>query len=425
MSWIRKIDLTHPSLLRHKALLTDPIAENAVMTSPSRTAAPAASPTGDPWLLTPGPLTTSPTVKQAMLHDYGSRDHDFIGVNRRLRERLLAVVHGVGTHVCVPMQGSGTFVVEAMLGNFVPADGKLLILVNGAYGWRMARICEYYRRAHVVQETPEDVPVDAAALDRALAADTAITHVAVVHCETTSGILNPLEAVAEVAARHGRGLLIDAMSAFGAIALDARRLSFDAVVASSNKCFEGSPGMGFCIARQAALEAAKGNSPSLSLDLHDQWRAMEANGQWRFTPPTHCILAFDRALDEFEAEGGVAGRGARYAENCRILVEGMRALGFQTLLPDALQAPIIVTFHTPGDPRFDFQVFYDRLRERGFVIYPGKLTVADSFRIGCIGRLGGEQMHGALAAVRDTLHEMGVTRCAPASGSSTADGEKP
>ncbi|MDH3596198.1 MAG: 2-aminoethylphosphonate--pyruvate transaminase [Rhodospirillales bacterium] len=378
------------------------------------TTATSASPTGDPWLLTPGPLTTSPSVKEAMLHDYGSRDTRFIEINRRVRERLVEIVNGDDGHVCVPLQGSGTFVVEAMMGNFVPPDGKVLVLVNGAYGKRIARICDYYGRATVIQETPEDTPVDPEALDAALTADRGISHVAVVHCETTSGILNPLQAVAEVTARHGRGLLIDAMSAFGAISLDARAVPFDAVVASSNKCLEGVPGMGFCIARREALERTKGNSPSLSLDLYDQWVSMEQNGQWRFTPPTHCILAFDRALEEFEAEGGVAGRGARYAGNCRILVEGMRALGFRTLLPDALQAPVIVTFHKPADPRFDFEAFYDRLRRSGYVIYPGKLTVADSFRIGCIGRLGPEQMEGALAAIREALGEMGVANCMPA-----------
>ena len=378
------------------------------------TTEPAATPTGDPWLLTPGPLTTSPEVKRAMLHDYGSRDTHFIAVNQRVRERLLDIANGGDSHVCVPLQGSGTFVVEAMMGNFVPPDGRVLVLINGAYGKRIARICEYYDRATAILETPEDTPVDLQALDAALAADQDITHVAVVHCETTSGILNPLEAVAETTARHGRRLLIDAMSAFGAIPLDARAVPFDAVVASSNKCLEGVPGMGFCIARREALEAAKGNSPSLSLDLHDQWMSMESNGQWRFTPPTHCIIAFDQALQEFEAEGGVAGRGARYAENCRILVEGMRALHFRTLLPDELQAPIIVTFHKPADTRFDFEAFYDRLRRQGYVIYPGKLTVADSFRIGCIGRMGREQIEGALAAIRETLEEMGVTDCMPA-----------
>jgi 2-aminoethylphosphonate-pyruvate transaminase len=371
------------------------------------------SPTGDPWLLTPGPLTTSPSVKEAMLHDLGSRDGGFIAINRRMRERLVAIAGAQGSHVCVPLQGSGTFVVEAMLGSFVPRGGKLLILINGAYGKRMAKICDYLGRAYAIQETAEDVPVNPQALDKALAGDPAISHVAVVQCETTSGILNPVAAVAEVVARHGRALLVDAMSAFGAVALDAGAVPYDALVASSNKCLEGSPGMGFCIARQSALEATKGNSASLALDLYDQWQAMEKNGQWRFTPPTHCILAFDQALNEFEAEGGVGGRGGRYQANCKILVEGMRALGFQTLLPDELQAPIIVTFHTPSDPRFDFEVFYDALRCKGFVIYPGKLTVADSFRIGCIGRLGAAEMRGALEAIKTTLAEMGVKNCLP------------
>lgn len=377
-------------------------------------APPAATPTGDPWLLTPGPLTTSPEVKQAMLHDFGSRDEGFIAINRGVRERLVRIAGGGEDFVCVPLQGSGTFVVEAMIGNFVPADGKLLVLINGAYGHRIAKIAGYYGLEIAAIETAEDVPVDPEALDRLLGTDASISHVAVVHCETTSGILNPVEAVAEVTARHGRRLLIDAMSAFGALPLDATKTPFDAVVASSNKCLEGVPGMGFCIARKAALEATKGSSPSLSLDLHDQWQAMEKNGQWRFTPPVQVVAAFARALDAFEAEGGVAGRGARYGENCRLLVEGLRGLGFETLLPDALQAPIIVTFHMPADPRFDFTRFYDSLRARGYVIYPGKLTVADSFRIGCIGRIDKDVIGGLVEAVGQTLDEMGVTERGPA-----------
>jgi len=374
----------------------------------------ALSPTGDPFLLTPGPLTTSPTVKQAMLHDLGSRDAGFIAINARVRTRLVEMIHGGDEFVCVPLQGSGTFVVEAMLGTFVPRGGKLLVLVNGAYGVRMVRMCSYYGRACVVEETPEDVPCDPAAVDRQLAGDAAITHVAVVQCETTSGVLNPVAAIAEMVARHGRRLLIDAMSGFGAIDVDARAMQFDAVVASANKCLEGAPGMGFCLARKSALEACLGNAASLSLDLHDQWLAMEKTGQWRFTPPVHCILALDQAITEFLAEGGVAGRGGRYRANCRILVDGLRALGFETLLPDAVQAPIIVTVRMPADPRFDFPAFYARLSDAGYVIYPGKLTVAESFRIGCIGRLGEVEMRGALAAIAVALRAMGVTDCAPA-----------
>ena len=373
----------------------------------------ALTPTGDPWLLTPGPLTTSPTVKQAMLRDFGSRDTGFIAINARVRARLVDIIRGGEDFVCVPLQGSGTFVVEAMLGTFVPRDGRLLVLVNGAYGVRMVRMCAYYGRDCVVEETKEDVPCDPAAVDRRLAADPGITHVAVVQCETTSGVLNPVAEIAAVVARHGRRLLVDAMSGFGAIDIDATEIAFDAVVASSNKCLEGAPGMGFCLARKSALAACQGNAVSLSLDLHDQWVAMEKTGQWRFTPPVHCILALDQAITEFLDEGGVAGRGGRYRENCRILVDGLRAMGFETLLPDARQAPIIVTVRMPADPRFDFAAFYDRLSEAGYVIYPGKLTVADSFRIGCIGRLGVEQMRGALAAIAQALREMGVASCAP------------
>ena len=368
----------------------------------------------DPWLLTPGPLTTSATVKAAMLHDWGSRDHEFIAINRRVRKTLAAMAGGLGSHVAVPLQGSGTFAVEAMLGTFVPAAGKLLILINGAYGRRMAKICDYYRRSYSVLEWPEDRAVEVGAVERALAADPSISDVAAVHCETTSGVLNPIAEIAQVVARAGRRLVIDSMSAFGALAVDAREIPFDALAASSNKCLEGVPGMGFVICRQSALEACKGNAPSLSLDLHDQWQALEKTGQWRFTPPVHCIVAFDQALQEHAAEGGVAGRGARYRNNCRILVEGMRKLGFETLLPDRLQAPIIVTFHMPADPGFVFETFYDKLRERGYVIYPGKLTVADSFRIGCIGRLGEAEMNGALQAVREVMREMGVASGAPA-----------
>jgi 2-aminoethylphosphonate-pyruvate transaminase len=374
----------------------------------------ALSPTGDPFLLTPGPLTTSPTVKKAMLHDLGSRDRKFIEINARVRSHLVNIIHGGDDFVCVPLQGSGTFVVEAMIGTFVPKGGKLLVLVNGAYGVRMTRMCAYYGRDCVTLETPEDVPCDPAALAARLAADPAITHVAVVHCETTSGVLNPIAEVGAVVAAAGRRLLIDSMSAFGALEVDARVIPFDAVVASSNKCLEGAPGMGFCLARKSALADCQGNAPSLSLDLYDQSVAMEKTGQWRFTPPVHCILALDQAIIEFLEEGGVAGRGGRYAANCRILVDGLRALGFETLLPDALQAPIIVTVKMPRDPRFDFADFYDRLGGAGYVIYPGKLTVAESFRIGCIGRLGATEMRGALEAIVEALAEMGVTDCGPA-----------
>lgn len=369
----------------------------------------AASPDGDLFLLTPGPLTTSSTVKQAMLHDYGSRDTYFIDLNQQVLARLVDIVNGKDTHTTVPLQGSGTFVVEAMIGCFVPPQGKLLICINGAYGHRMAKICQYYDRKFLLQESNEDVPIDVGQLDKTLAQDKSITHVAAVYCETTSGILNPLADIANIVAKHKRGFLIDAMSAFGALPIDSQSVKFDALVASSNKCLEGVPGIGFCIANKTALQNTKGNSPSLSLDLFSQWGVMNEIGQWRFTPPTHVLLAFAQALKEFAQAGGVAGRGRRYRNNCTILVNGMRKMGFKTLLADSLQAPIIVTFHMPEDTKFDFDQFYNHLREHGYVIYPGKLTVAESFRIGCIGHLGAEEMNGVLVAIRNTLDRFGIS----------------
>jgi 2-aminoethylphosphonate-pyruvate transaminase len=369
---------------------------------------PAVSDTGDPLLLTPGPLTTGKRVKEVMVHDWGSRDAAFLAINAEVLARLPEIVNGGADYVTVPMQGSGTFAVEAMLTTFVPPGGTVLLLINGAYGQRARKILSIARREVVVHETPEDTPPDLAKVEAILEATPAITHLFVVHCETTSGILNPIAEIGALARKYRKGYLVDSMSAFGALPLDAQSIRPDAIAASSNKCIEGVPGLGFVIARREALEKTAGNATTLVLDLHDQWRNFEKTGQYRFTPPIHVIVSFHQALTEFFAEGGQPGRGKRYAENCRVLIEGMRELGFEPLLGDNLQAPIIVTFRMPADPNFKFQTFYDALKDRGYVIYPGKLTVADSFRIGCIGRLYPEHMRGALAAIRDILDEMGV-----------------
>jgi len=368
------------------------------------------SETGDPLLLTPGPLTTSKRVKEVMVHDWGSRDAAFLAINKAVLERLVDIVGGKEHgFVTVPVQGSGTYAVEAMLTSFVPADGGCLVLVNGAYGQRAKRILDIARRHAVVHETAEDCPPDLAAVEKLLAADKRLTHVFAVHCETTSGILNPIREIGAIAERHGRRFLLDSMSAFGALPLDVTA-GFDAVAASSNKCIEGIPGLGFVIASESALARTKGNATSLTLDLHDQWQNFAKTGQYRFTPPIHVIVSFHQALEEFFAEGGQAGRGGRYVANGRVLLEGMRALGFRPLLSDNLQAPIIYTFHMPRSPRFVFQAFYDRLKDRGYVIYPGKLTVADSFRIGCIGRIDETHMRAFLANVAEVLAEMGIAR---------------
>lgn len=369
---------------------------------------------GEPYLLTPGPLTTAFSVKEAMLKDWGSWDADFRGMTKSLCDQLVALAGDTrGEFVCVPMQGSGTFSVEAMLGTMVPRDGKVLVLANGAYGLRAAETLKVMGRACTLIDKGDYLPPRGDEVAAALDADPAITHVIAIHCETSSGILNPVAEIAEAVASRGRKLLVDSMSAFGAIELDVNGITYDAMVSSANKCIEGVPGFGFVIARKSALEAAKGNAHSLSLDVHAQWVAMVKTGQWRFTPPTHVVAAFLEALRLHAAEGGVAGRGARYTRNRDVMVAGMRELGFETLLADRWLSPIIVTFFCPADPKFVFAKFYDLMKDKGFIIYPGKLTVVDSFRVGCIGRMDEHVMRKVVQAAKDSLVEMGVASAAP------------
>ncbi|MCI5110498.1 MAG: 2-aminoethylphosphonate--pyruvate transaminase [Marivita sp.] len=369
---------------------------------------------GEPYLLTPGPLTTAYAVKQAMLKDWGSWDDDFRAMTLAVRSRLLALIgDGASDYDCVPIQGSGSYCVEAMLGSFVPRDGKVLVLSNGAYGLRAAQTLDYLGRSCHLLDKGDYLPPRGDEVAAILAADPTITHVLAIHCETSSGILNPVEEIAEATQKAGRKLLIDSMSAFGALPLDPVKLNCTAFVSSANKCIEGVPGFGFVIARKDEIETSKGNSHSLSLDVHAQWATMEKTGQWRFTPPTHVVAAFLKALDLHEAEGGVPARGARYTKNRDVMVQGMRDLGFETLLADRWLSPIIVTFFCPADPNFTFPGFYDAMKARGFIIYPGKLTVVDSFRIGVIGQMDEHVMRRVVDAARDALTDMKVSSAAP------------
>lgn len=360
----------------------------------------------DPILLTPGPLTTSDATKSAMLHDWGSWDTAFNAMTASVCRDLVDIVHGAETHVCVPLQGSGTFSVEAALGTLVPRHGKVLVPNNGAYCQRIVRILGYLGREVVVLDLCENEIADPVRIEATLAADSAITQVALVHCETGTGILNPLPEIAAAVARQGRGLIVDAMSSFGVIPIDARSMPFDAVIAASGKCLEGVPGMGFVIVRRNALEASAGNCHSLAMDLHDQWSYMQKTGQWRFTPPTHVVAALRRALDQYRDEGGQPARLQRYRENCAVLVGGMRELGLRTFLDDAVQAPVIVTFHAPNDRTYRFPELYKRVRERGFILYPGKLTQVETFRVGCIGAIDASTMSLAVQAIADAMTDM-------------------
>ncbi len=367
----------------------------------------------DAILLTPGPLTTTQRTKLAMLKDWGSWDADFNAMTARLRERLLAIVHGQDSHVLVPLQGSGTFSVEAAVATVVPRTGHVLVPDNGAYCKRAAKLSQMMGRRATLLPVAEDRPISAAQVEAALANDSSITHVILIHCETGTGVENPLAAIAAVCERHGKGLIVDAMSSFAALPIDARQIRFDALIAASGKCLEGVPGMGFVFLRKAILEACAGNSQSLAMDLHDQHSYMGKTGQWRFTPPTHVVAALAEAVAQFEEEGGQPARLARYTQNYRTLVDGMAALGFKPFLTPDVQAPIIVTFHAPAHPAYDFKGFYEAVKRRGFILYPGKLTQVETFRVGCIGAIGPQEMQQAVHAVADALREMGIASGAP------------
>lgn len=362
----------------------------------------------DKVLFTPGPLTTSQTVKQALLRDLGSRDGAFIARVADIRRRLLEI-GGVaaGAYEAIPMQGSGTYAVESVFASTIRPEGKVLVIINGAYGHRIARMCAMLRIEHESLVFPENQALDLARIEATLSAGD-FTDVAVVHCETTTGVINPIEAIGALVRSTGARYVVDAMSSFGAVPIDVAGAHIDYLVSSANKCIEGVPGFGFVLARRDALVETEGWARSLSLDLHAQWKGLEANGQFRFTPPTHALLAFHQALLELEAEGGVAGRAARYQSNYHTLVAGMREMGFDEYLAPELQGYIITSFRYPTASGWDFETFYTRLNERDFVIYPGKVSDADCFRIGNIGRIFPSDVKALLAAIREVLLEMKV-----------------
>jgi 2-aminoethylphosphonate-pyruvate transaminase len=363
----------------------------------------------DKPLFTPGPLSTSTTVKEAMLRDLGSRDGEFVGVVKKIRERLLKLA-GVSQSQgweTVLMQGSGTFAIESVISSITPPKGKWLVIINGAYGERLLKIIERHGfTVDTIRNSENELP-NIASIKSTLAKG-GFTHVAVVHCETTSGIMNPVAEIGAMVKAAGCVYFVDSMSAFGGVEFDFEACQIDFLVSSANKCVQGVPGFGFALCRRAALEVTEGYSRTLSLDLLAQWRGLESNGQFRFTPPTHTLLAFVRALDELEGEGGIPARAARYRKNHETCVTGMRSMGFTEYVPEDLQGHIITSFLYPTED-FDFEEFYDRLNDKGFVIYPGKVTRANCFRIGHIGHLFAEDTEMLLSAIGEVAGEMGLS----------------
>jgi 2-aminoethylphosphonate-pyruvate transaminase len=362
----------------------------------------------DLLLLTPGPVSVSRSTKAVMMIDRPSGDVEFQADLAHIREYLVALVHADGTHTAIPLPGSSTYANEAAIALLVPPGRKLLVHTNGVYGDRLIEICEALGTAVAVLRTDPFTPPTADPFEAMLSADSAISHVMMVHCETSTGVLNPLEGIAALCRAHGKGLLVDAVASFGAVEIDAPALGIDAVMLSSNKCMQGVPGVGWAVVRTAAIENATPLRRSLSLDLREQSRHMDATGLFRFTPPTQVIMAFAQACREHAAEGGVAARHARYRRNWQRLVDGMRQMGFRTVVPDANASPIVATFHNPDDPAFSFQKLFEGMKRRGFVIFPGRLALANTFRIGCMGEVTEDDIGDALTAVSETMAEMGV-----------------
>lgn len=376
---------------------------------------PAAPAAVDYLLLTPGPLSTTATVRAAMLQDSCTWDADYNqGVVEPIRRELVRLATGPeyqSDYSAVLLQGSGSYVVESVLGSAIGVDECLLVINNGAYGARMGEMARCLGLRHHELDCGETIRPEPAAIEAMLVRHPEITHLAMVHCETTTGMLNPLDEVAALCQRRGIRLIVDAMSSFGGIPIDMGRLGIEFLISSANKCIQGVPGFGFVIARRAALTACAGRARSVSLDLHAQWQTMEQQGgKWRFTSPTHTVLAFAQALRELDEEGGIAARHQRYSENQRTLVAGMAELGFAPLLPEEWQSPIITAFYSPAHPDYRFADFYQRLKGQGFVIYPGKVSQADCFRIGNIGEVTPARVYDLLVAMASACYWQGDVR---------------
>ncbi|MEM7798042.1 MAG: 2-aminoethylphosphonate--pyruvate transaminase [Chloroflexota bacterium] len=363
----------------------------------------------DKTLFTPGPLTTSLAVKQAMLHDFGSRDFAFINTVKEIRQKLLAVGHVANMgYEAILLQGAGTYALEAVISSVTPPTGHWLIIINGAYGRRIADVCDRYSISNSRLNVPENRKPSIEEVDAALTGYPETTHVCLTHLETTTGILNDVHSISKIVKKHGCLFFVDGMSSFGAIDIDLAAAQIDYFVSSANKCIEGVPGFSYVIAEREALLATEGFARTVSLDLLAQWRGFEKNGQFRFTPPTHTLLAFNQALDELEAEGGVSGRAKRYQINYKTLVNGMRALGFREYLLEEDQGYIITSFHYPDHANFDFEAFYKKINAHGLIIYPGKVSDANCFRIGNIGRIYRSDVRQLLHIIEDVLTDMDI-----------------
>ena len=357
-------------------------------------------------LLNPGPANTTPSVRAALvIPDLCHREPEYFEMMRRCRAAVARLAGGDDDWVTVLFTGSGTAAVEATICSVVPSDRALLVVDNGVYGDRMLKIA----RAHGIASHAVSVDTFSAvcpdAVDAALLAHPEVSHVAVVHHETTTGVLNPVADIARVVERRGRRMIVDAMSSLFGEPLDVTQPPLDFVTASANKCLQGVPGVSFVLARRTALAALRGRAPrSVYLDLHAHFATQEQDNT-PFTPAVQVVHAMEQALAEL-AQEGVKQRIARYADNARVLREGLGELGFSILVAPDARSNILTTFRLPDGVTYD--ALHDALKRRGYIIYAGQGDLRRyAFRVANIGTLTPRDMAGVVQAFAEALAELG------------------
>ncbi|MCL1829890.1 MAG: 2-aminoethylphosphonate--pyruvate transaminase, partial [Oscillospiraceae bacterium] len=361
-------------------------------------------------LLTPGPLTTRYSVKHAMLTDHCTWDDEYKAITASIANDLTKIAVGdeSSEYVTILLQGSGSYAVEAMINCLNDKDDRILFLVNGEYGRRMVRMADNAGCSYELLNFEDTEAIDCKIVDNTLRNNPGINSVIFVHCETTTGIINPLKDIARLAKSYGKKVFVDAMSSFGAYEIDMKAFRIDGLASSANKCLEGLPGLSFVIVDRQIIEQSKGKATSLCLDLYEQYRSLyEEGGKFRFTSPTNILLALRQAIDEYMKEGGLPARRARYIKNHTTLVEELRKLDISPLIAADIQSYIITTFELKD---IEFTSFYEMLKNNGFIIYPGKLTTVPTFRIGNIGDVYPSDMKRLAEVIGDYLSSFAI-RC--------------
>lgn len=359
-------------------------------------------------LLNPGPATTTRSVKEAqVVPDICPREQEFGDLLDGIRRDLVRIVHGEDQFVTILFGGSGTAAMEAVMSSVVPPGGRVLVVENGAYGTRFVEMAERHRIETVSFRMPYGEPPDLKALDALLSVNQGITHLFVIHHETTTGMLNPVSEIAATAARNGVSVVLDAMSSFAGLPIDLRRLGVDYLISSSNKCIQGMAGLSFVLCRRSLLVASRNHARTYYLDLLEQHLYFEKTRQTRFTPPVQTCYALRRAIDEYFAEGQ-GGRFARYRANWETLYAGLSNLGFRFLLPRQWESGILVAVREPDHPAYSFEDMHDYLYARGFTIYPGKGAREATFRLSILGDLSTTDVTAFLQALEAYLKERGI-----------------